>query len=126
MFGPGALPLAGAAAAIVVTFFTFLPSFVFILLGGPFIESTHGQLRFAAPLTAITAAVVGVILNLALFFAYHLLWPQGFGGRFDAVSAVIAVAAGVALFRFKIGVLPLLGACAAVGLAVTFLKPYLV
>ena len=70
---------------------------------------------FTAPLTAITAAVVGVILNLALFFAYHVLWPQGFGGRFDAVSALIAVAAAVALFRFKVGVMPLLGACAASG-----------
>jgi chromate transporter len=52
--------------------------------------------------------VVGVILNLAMFFAYHVLWPQGFGGRFDAVSAAITVAAAVALFRFKVGVMPLL------------------
>ena len=81
-----------AAAALVVTFFTFLPSFAFILLGGPFIESTHGKLGFTAPLSAITAAVVGVILNLALFFAYHVLWPQGFDGAFDTGSAVIAVA----------------------------------
>ncbi len=110
-----ALFLGGAVAATVVTFFTFLPSFVFILAGGPLVESTHGKLRFTAPLSAITAAVVGVILNLALFFAYHVLWPQGFGGRFDAVSALIAVAAAVALFRFKVGVMPLLGACAAVG-----------
>ncbi len=63
--------------------------------------------------------MVGVILNLALFFAYHVLWPQGFGGRFDALSALIAVAAAVALFRFKVGVMPLLGACAAVGLLAT-------
>ena len=119
VLGPDALFLGAALAACVVTFFTFLPSFVFILAGGPVVEATHGQLKFTAPLTAITAAVVGVILNLALFFAYHLLWPQGFGGRFDAVSALIAVAAGVALFRFKIGVMPLLGACALAGLAVS-------
>ncbi len=119
LFGPDALFLAGAAAAGVVTFFTFLPSFVFILAGGPVIESTHGQLRFTAPLTAITAAVVGVILNLALFFAGHVLWPQGFGGRFDGVSALIAVGAGIALFRFKLGVLPLLALCAGLGLALT-------
>ena len=80
---------------------------------------------FTAPLIGITAAVVGVILNLALFFAWHVLWPQGFGGRFDAVSAVIAVAAAVALFRFKVGVLPLLGACAVTGLAVTLAAPLL-
>jgi chromate transporter len=116
MFGPDALFMAGAAAALVVTFFTFLPSFVFILAGGPLVEATHGKLAFTAPLTAITAAVVGVIVNLALFFAYHVLWPQGFGGRFDVLSALIAAAAAVALFRFKLGVIPLLCACAAVGL----------
>jgi chromate transporter len=69
--------------------------------------------------------VVGVILNLALFFAYHVWWPQGFGGRFDVVSAAITVAAAVALFRFKVGVLPLLAACAAIGLLVTLLSPLL-
>ena len=125
MFGPDALFLAGALAATVVTFFTFLPSFLFILAGGPLVEATHGDLEFTAPLTGITAAVVGVILNLALFFAYHVLWPQGFGGHFEGLSAVIVVAAAVALFRFKVGVMPLLGACAAAGLAVTLLVPLL-
>ncbi|NML17594.1 chromate efflux transporter [Azohydromonas caseinilytica] len=118
----GAPFLGGALAATVVTFFTFLPSFVFILAGGPLVEATHGKLGFTAPLTAITAAVVGVILNLALFFAWHVLWPQGFSGPFDAVSALIAVGAAVALFRFKVGVMPLLGACAALGLALSFLR----
>ena len=117
VLGPDALLLAGSAAACVVTFVTFLPSFVFILAGGPLVESTHGNLKVTAPLAGVTAAVVGVIVNLALFFAYHVLWPQGFGGHFDVMSAGIAIAAGVALFRFKVGVLPLLGACAAVGLA---------
>ncbi|MET0335533.1 MAG: chromate efflux transporter [Rhizobacter sp.] len=121
VFGPEALLLAGVAGAVVVTFFTFLPSFVFILAGGPLVESTHGQLKFTAPLTAITAAVVGVILNLALFFAYHVLWPQGFAGRFDVVSAAIAIGAAVALFRFRLGVMPLLAACAALGLAAQLL-----
>ncbi|WP_298231797.1 chromate efflux transporter [uncultured Azohydromonas sp.] len=117
--GPEALFMGGALAATVVTFFTFLPSFVFILAGGPLVEATHGKLGFTAPLSAITAAVVGVILNLALFFAYHVLWPRGFGGPFDVVSALIAGAAAVALFRFKVGVMPLLGACAVVGLLTT-------
>jgi chromate transporter len=123
VFGPDALFAAGAVAATVVTFFTFLPSFVFILAGGPMVEATHGKLGFTAPLSAITAAVVGVILNLALFFAYHVLWPQGFGGRFDVPSAVIALAATVALFRFKVGVMPLLAACAAAGLVITLWMP---
>ncbi len=121
VFGPDALLLAGATAASVVTFFTFLPSFIFIFAGGPLIESTHGNLKFTAPLTAITAAVVGVILNLAMFFAYHVLWPQGFAGRFDGASALIALGAALALFRFKLGVMPLLGICALIGLGITLL-----
>ena len=98
--------LAGMAAAMVVTWFTFLPSFLFIFLGAPFIESTHGNLKFTAPLTGITAAVVGVIVNLAVFFAYHVLWPQGFNGPFEAPAAVIGAGAALALFRFKLGVIP--------------------
>lgn len=123
VLGPDALFAGAALAATIVTFFTFLPSFVFILAGGPAVEATHGKLGFTAPLSAITAAVVGVILNLAMFFAYHVLWPQGFGGRFDGVSAVIALAAAVALFRFKVGVMPLLAACAAVGLVLRLAVP---
>jgi chromate transporter len=116
LFGPDSPFLAGAVAATLVTWFTFLPSFLFILAGGPLIESTHGDLKFTAPLMAITAAVVGVILNLALFFLYHVLWPQGFAGTFDWISAVIALAAAVALFRLKRNVIEVIVACAAVGL----------
>ncbi len=123
VFGADSLFLSGAVAASVVTYFTFLPSFVFILAGGPLVEATHGKLGFTAPLSAITAAVVGVILNLALFFAYHVLWPQGSDGPFDAVSALIALAALLALFRFKLGVLPLLGGCAALGLLAHSIAP---
>jgi chromate transporter len=123
VLGPEALFLGGALAATVVTFFTFLPSFLFILAGGPLVEATHGKLGFTAPLSAITAAVVGVILNLAMFFAYHVLWPSGFDGPFNGLSAAITVAAAIALFRFKVGVMPLLGACALIGLAVSYLMP---
>ena len=113
---------AGVAGALVATYFTFLPSFIFIFMGAPFIETTHGQLRFSAPLTGITAAVVGVILNLALFFAWNVLWPQGSGGAFDWPSAAIGLAALAALFRFKLGVIPVIGACALAGLAVTLMR----
>jgi len=117
LFGANSLFAAGAVAACVATWFTFLPSFLFILAGGPLVESTHGQLKFTAPLTGITAAVVGVIVNLAVFFAYHVLWPAGVGGRFDAASAIIGVAAAIALFRYKVGVIPVILACAGAGLA---------
>lgn len=96
------------AAASVVTFFTFLPSFIFIFMGAPFIETTHGNLKFTAPLSAITAAVVGVILNLALFFAYHVFWPTGFEGAVDWPSVLLTVLASIAIFRFKIGVIPVI------------------
>ncbi len=114
--------LAGVAAATVVTFFTFLPSFGFIFLGGPLVETTHGNLKFTAPLTAITAAVVGVILNLAAFFAYHVLWPAGVAGKFDWMSAVIGLAAAFALFRLKTGPVPLILACGTAGLAYRLLS----
>jgi chromate transporter len=122
LLGPDALLAAGALAASVVTLFTFLPSFVFILAGGPLIESTHGRVGFTAPLTAITAAVVGVIAKLALFFAWHVFWPDGFEGAFDFLAAAIALAATIALIGFKLGVLPLLGACALLGLVATPLR----
>ena len=116
LLGVDHLFLSGALAAALVTWFTFLPSFIFILAGGPFVETTHNNLKFTAPLTAITAAVVGVILNLALFFGYHVLWPQGFNGNFDIGSAVIALAAAVALFKFKRNVIHVIGVAALVGL----------
>lgn len=116
LLGPDHPFLAGALAATLVTWFTFLPSFLFILAGGPLVESTHDDLKFTAPLTAITAAVVGVILNLALFFGYHVLWPAGLGGPFDWLSALIALGAVVALFRYKRNVMHVIGACALIGL----------
>jgi chromate transporter len=115
LFGADALAAAGIAGALVATFFTFLPSFIFILVGAPFVETTHGNLKFTAPLTAITAAVVGVVLNLAVFFAYHVLWPQGLSGSFDWFSALLGLGALVALFRFKVGVIPVIAACAVLG-----------
>jgi|KBSMisStandDraft_5_1062788.scaffolds.fasta_scaffold00050_36 chromate transporter len=123
VFGADSLFLAGAAGALVVTYFTFLPSFVFIFLGAPLIETTHGNIKFTAPLTGITAAVVGVILNLAVFFAYHVLWPRGVSGNFDWIPAVIGTAAFVALFRLKAGIIPVILVCGALGLGYTLLRP---
>jgi chromate transporter len=122
LFGPESLAAAGMAGAAVATFFTFLPSFLFILVGAPAVERTRHELAFTAPLTGITAAVVGVIINLAVFFAYHVLWPQAtaaapFGGTFEWFSLLVGVAAFVALWRFKVGIMSVIGACALAGLA---------
>ncbi len=121
IFGPESQFIAGAAGASIATLFTFLPSFLFILLGGPLVEATRGDVKFTAPLTGITAAVVGVILNLAFFFAYHVLWPQGFDGDFEWFSAVIGALAFVALFRFKMGIVTVIGVCAVLGLGYSFI-----
>ena len=117
VLGADSLVASGIAAALVVTFFTFLPSFCFILIGGPFIESTHGDLRFTAPLTGITAAVVGVIVNLALFFAWHVLWPHGIDGRFEWPAALIGIAAATLLFAVKMRVMSVIALCGLAGLA---------
>ena len=81
--------------------------------------ATHGDLKFTAPLTGITAAVVGVILNLAVFFAWHVLWPAGFSGRFEWFSALVGAAAFIALIRYKAGIIPVILACGAAGLVYT-------
>ena len=127
IFGTDSQLLSGIVAATVVTFFTFLPSFLFIFLGGPAIEATRNDLKFTAPLTGITAAVVGVILNLAVFFAYHVLWPNGFTEMTEAVSTIdwvalsIGIVAFIAMMRFKIGIVTVLAASALVGLAYSLL-----
>ncbi|MBI4881052.1 MAG: chromate efflux transporter [Planctomycetes bacterium] len=125
ILGPDTLLLAGFAGASVATFFTFLPSFLFILAGGPLIEATRGDLKFTAPLTGITAVVVGVVLNLAIFFGWHVLWPGAtktapFLGTFEWFYALMSLAAFVALWKYKIGIMKVIGACAAVGLIYTY------
>jgi chromate transporter len=112
---PLLLAMVGAAVA---TVFTFLPSFVFILLGGPFIETTHGNLKFTAPLTAISAAVVGVIVSLGVMLGQHVLMPED---QFAWLPALLAGLALAALVRFKVGVVSVIGVCAVVGLIATAL-----
>ena len=125
VLGPDALFLGAALAATVVTWFTFLPSFIFILAGGPLVESTHGKLQFTAPLTAITAAVVGVIASLALFFIAHIAIRSGTSGIFPAnidwAALLLALAAGVALIRYKMGVIRVIVLCALAGWALRVL-----
>ena len=116
----------GLLAASVVTFFTFLPSFIFILVGAPIIETTRGNLQLSAPLNAITAAVVGVIVNLAMFFVWHVWWPKAtaaapFSGGLDLLACVITLAAAVALFRFKTNVIWVILVCGLLGAGKTLL-----
>jgi len=112
---PGAFsPLvAGVLGALITTWVTFLPCFLFVFLGAPHVEGLRERPAVASSLTAITAAVVGVILNLAIWFAWHALRPAI--GTFDAFVAVVAIAAWVAMERFKVGVIPTLAACAVLG-----------
>ena len=121
VLGPESLFLGAALAATVVTWFTFLPSFIFILAGGPLVETTHNNLKFTAPLTAITAAVVGVIASLALFFIAHIAIKSGTAStvfeRLDYFAIIVAIVAAMALIRYKVGVIPVLIASALCGLA---------
>lgn len=103
-------------ASLVVVWFTFLPSFVFILAGGPWVEASRGNLRLIAPLTAITAAVTGVIASLGVIFAGPVLWPARSGGALDGAALAVGLAALTLLLRFRWGVIPLIGASALVGL----------
>jgi chromate transporter len=115
LFGPDARLLAGVAAAVLVTGFTFFPSFLFILAGGPWVESSQRQASLQGPLTAVTAAVVGAILSLALDFGHHVLWPQGLGGPLDATAVALTVAAAVALVRGQRSVPEVMAAGAFIG-----------
>lgn len=123
-FGAEQMLLSGITAALLVTWFTFLPSFIFILAGGPLVESTQGKLQLTAPLTAISAALVGVIVNLALFFAWHVLWPAGFNSIMDWQAGLIAILAAVALFVVKLDVMRVIAAAAILGLVLSFWSSY--
>jgi chromate transporter len=117
LFGPAALPLAGIAGALVAALFTFVPSFVFILAGGPLVESTRGNLRLTAPLTAISAAVVGVIASLALYFGREVFFA---GGSLQVEAIVLGLAAAIALLRYRVGTITLIAACALAGLVLSY------
>jgi chromate transporter len=113
--------VSGIATACVATFFTFLPSFMMIFLGAPFIETTRSQLKLAAPLTAITGAVVGVILNLAVFFALHTFWQEK-TQQLNIAGLIIASLAFIALTKFKANTLVVIIASGLAGLALGVLN----
>lgn len=108
---------AGLAGACVAAYFTFVPSFVFILAGGPVVEATRDDARMTAPLMAISAAVVGVIVSLAVFFGQHVfVTPAGI----DYTAIVIAVLSAVALVRYRVSTAKLISACAIFGLVLSY------
>jgi chromate transporter len=120
---PGALePWQGAAlGAAVTTWATFVPCFLFVFLGAPHIERLQDRPALAAAMTGITAAVVGVILNLTVWFAWHALWPAEWHaaallGGIDWFVAFVSLAAFAAMERWKVGVVPVIAACAALGI----------
>jgi chromate transporter len=117
VFGTDSMLMAGFAGASVATFFTFLPSFLFIFLGGPGVEATRGDLKFSAPLSAVTAAVVGVIVNLALFFALATLYKNS---QIDWIAITITITAFIALFRFKVGIMSVIFLSGAIGLSIGY------
>jgi len=118
---PGSLaPLqAGVLGGLLTTFATFLPSFMFIFAGAPYIEAITANKKFAAALTGISAAVVGVVLKLGVFFAWHTFLP---GGKPDVFAMVIASGALYALLRLKMSMHALVGYSGVVGLLWQLLK----
>lgn len=121
--------LAGTLGGLLATWVTFVPCFLWIFAGAPYVEALRGNKALAGALSAITAAVVGVILNLSIWFALHTLFHQtvpvhGFGLSFDApvpssihpAALVLSLGAAIAIFRFNIGMLVVLAACCGAGL----------
>ena len=128
---PGSLPpmLAGTLGGLLATWITFVPCFLWIFLGAPFAEKLRDVKSLNAALSAVTAAIVGVVLNLAIWFAIHSLFREtipirAFPLSFDAPNlatvvpwtSVLAIAAAIAIFRFKVGMIPTLAACCAAGI----------
>ena len=113
--GPDQLLWGALLASAVATWFTFLPSFIFILAGAPWVEATRGKVGFAAPLQAITAAVVGVMAHLALYFAHHSLWPEGSSGWPNPTALAFAAVAALLLLRLKWSIARTILACGACG-----------
>jgi chromate transporter len=120
---PGALsPLGGAIlGSLVATYFTFLPCFLFIFLGAPYIEKLRGNKKLSAALSSITAAVVGVVLNLAVWFGTHVLFPEG--AAFNIFGAAVGVASFVAIQFFNLSIMIIILAAGAVGLLKGFVIP---
>jgi chromate transporter len=102
--------------ALVTTYTTFLPCFIFIFLGAPYTEVLRGNKNLTSALSGVTAAVVGVILNLALFFGLAVIWPKGWEGEINWFAAAMSLAAFIAICRLKVDVLWVVLAGGVIGL----------
>ncbi len=118
---PGTMGQTASAVtgALVTTYTTFLPCFIFIFLGAPYIEVLRGNKNLTSALSGVTAAVVGVVLNLALVFGLAVIWPRGLGGGTNWFAAVMSLAAFIALYRYKVDVLWVVIAGGVIGLVRT-------
>lgn len=115
--------LMGAVGLTAATFFTFLPCFLFIFAGAPIIERSHGNKRLREVLELVTAAVVGVVLNLTIYLGQAVLFPNGFSWQgLDYISLAWVLVSFVAMYRFKVGMLAWIGVSALFGLVVFLLK----
>jgi len=119
--GPLAPLLAATLGAFITTWTTFVPCFLWIFLGAPHIEQMRGNVKLTTALSAVTAAVVGVILNLAVWFGQHVLFPSP--GRVDWFALVIAVIAFVGLWRWKWNVIAVVLGAGLLGLMFKFIAP---
>lgn len=107
-------------AAVVTTYSTFLPCFLFIFLGAPYIAILKGNRDLSGALSTITAAVVGVIMNLAIVLGLSVFWPHGLEGSFNGMALTLSIAAFVALYRLRLNILWVLLIGGLLGLALTF------
>lgn len=119
LLGPDQMVGAGILAAAIAAWYTFLPSFLFIFIGAPYIEQTRHRPAFTAPLTAITAAVVGVMLNLAVMFAGHVIWTHGWEAPPDFNMVLMTGLALLALSAGRVPVVPVMVTCALTGILLT-------
>jgi len=114
--------IAGVLFVLPSMFILMALTWIYLVFGKvPLVDATHCDPKITAPLTGITATVVGVMRNLAVFFAWHVLWPAGFGGGFEWFSALAGMAAFIALFKYKAGIIPVILACGVSDLAYTFM-----
>jgi len=111
--------MSAVACALVATFFTFLPSFIFIFIGAPFVEITHNNPKFKIPLMTVTSAVIGVIASLGVFFSSNVFWPNGFDSQPDRYSILLGALVALVLSKKDMPILPVIFVSGITGIIMT-------